>query len=151
MPGWEKLNLLPGEANIIFEGTYIGKSFTDPTSTSDTLNLTVGRDKRVVVTREKLVDFSSVKLFGSYKKQVFTYEVTVKNNKKDTIDMILKDQYPISPEKDITVELVESSAASNNDETGILTWKLKLNPGETKKIRLSYSVRYPKDKYLDLK
>src|SRR5690606_14388127 len=29
---WEQLNLLPGEANIIFEGTYIGKSFIDPGS-----------------------------------------------------------------------------------------------------------------------
>ena len=81
VPGWENLNLLPGEANIIFEGTYIGKSFIDPSSTSDTLNLTVGRDRRVVVKREKLVDFSSVKLFGGYKKQVFTYEIMVKNNK----------------------------------------------------------------------
>lgn len=33
---WEKLHLLPGEANIIFEGTYIGKSFIDPASTQDT-------------------------------------------------------------------------------------------------------------------
>ncbi|MBK7883972.1 MAG: mucoidy inhibitor MuiA family protein [Chitinophagaceae bacterium] len=46
---WEKLNLLPGEANIIFEDTYIGKSFIDPSSTQDTLNLTMGKDKRVVV------------------------------------------------------------------------------------------------------
>jgi hypothetical protein len=50
---WEKLNLLPGEANIIFEGTYIGKSFIDPNSTHDTLNLTLGRDKRVVVKRRR--------------------------------------------------------------------------------------------------
>ncbi|MBC7422912.1 MAG: mucoidy inhibitor MuiA family protein, partial [Ferruginibacter sp.] len=73
---WEKLNLLPGEANIIFEGTYIGKSFIDPSSTQDTLNLTMGKDKRVVIKREKLMDFSSVKFLGANKKQVFTYEST---------------------------------------------------------------------------
>ncbi|MDO9373816.1 MAG: DUF4139 domain-containing protein, partial [Ferruginibacter sp.] len=151
VPAWEKLNLLPGEANIIFEGTYIGKSFIDPSSTSDTLNLTVGRDKRVVVKREKMVDFSSTKFLGGYKKQLFTYDITVKNNKADTIDMLLKDQYPVSPDKEITVELLESSAASNNEDTGILTWKLKLLPGETKKLRLSYTVRYPKDKVLNIK
>ena len=36
---WEKLNLLPSDANIIVEGTYVGKSFIDPNSTTDTLTL----------------------------------------------------------------------------------------------------------------
>ncbi|MBC7890068.1 MAG: mucoidy inhibitor MuiA family protein [Ferruginibacter sp.] len=147
---WEKLNLLPGEANIIFEGTYIGKSFIDPSSTRDTLNLTMGRDKRVVVKKEKLIDFSSVKFLGANKKQIFTYEITVKNNKKDAIDIMVKDQYPISQDKEVDVELLESSAALDNEETGILTWKLKLAPGEIKKLRIGYSVKYPKDKVLNL-
>ncbi len=85
VPGWEKLNLLPGEANIIFEGTYVGKSYIDPNSTLDSLNLTMGRDKRVVIKKEKLKDFGSVKFLGSDKKQVFAYEITVKNNKKEKV------------------------------------------------------------------
>lgn len=147
---WEKLNLLPGEANIIFEGTFIGKSVIDPLSTMDTLNLTLGKDKRVVVKREKLVDFSSVKFLGSNKKQIFTYEITVKNNKKEKITMLLKDQYPISTNKDIEVELLESNGAANNTEIGVLTWTVNLEPGETKKYRFSYSARYPKDKVVNI-
>ncbi len=147
---WEKLNLLAGEANIIFEGTYVGKSFIDPASTNDTLNLTLGKDKRVVVKREKMVDFSSVKFMGSNKLQTITYELTVKNNKKDAIQFILKDQYPISTNKEIEVELLESSAAEINKEIGVLTWKLQLAPGESKKVRISYSVKYPKGKVLNL-
>ena len=147
---WEKLNLLPGEANIIFEGTYIGKSIIDPSSTQDTLNLTMGRDKRVVVKREKLMDLSSVKFLGSNKKQVFTYEITVKNNKKEAINILLKDQYPSSQNKEIEVELQQSDGAAINTETGVLNWKLQLVPGESKKVRISYSVKYPKDKVLNL-
>lgn len=147
---WEKLNLLPGEANIIFENTYIGKSFIDPSSTQDTLNLTMGRDKRVVVKKEKLMDYSSVKFLGSNKKQTFAYEITVKNNKKDAIDILLKDQYPISQNKEVEVELLEKSDALDNADIGVLTWKLKLAPGETKKMKISYSVKYPKDKTLNL-
>ncbi|MDN3658759.1 mucoidy inhibitor MuiA family protein [Ferruginibacter paludis] len=147
---WEKLNLMPGEANIIFEGTYIGKSFIDPSSTQDTLNLTMGRDKRVVVKREKLMDFSSVKFLGANKKQTFTYEITVKNNKKEAINILLKDQYPLSQNKEIEVELVESDGAAVNTETGVLNWKLQLAAGESKKVRMSYSVKYPKDKLLNL-
>jgi hypothetical protein len=147
---WEKLNLLPGEANIIFEGTYVGKSFIDPNSTSDTLNLTLGRDKRVVVKREKMIDYSSVKFLGANKHQKITYELTVKNNKKDSIKLILKDQFPLTTQKDIEVELLESGNAAINNDLGILTWKLELGPGESRKIRFAYSVKYPKDKVLNL-
>jgi TonB-dependent SusC/RagA subfamily outer membrane receptor len=147
---WESLNLLPGEANIIFEGTYIGKTHIDPNATLDTLNFTLGRDKRVVVTREKLKDFSSVKFLGSNKKQVFTYEITVKNNKKEKVQLMVKDQYPISTNKDIEVELIEISGANNNTELGILNWLTELAPGESKKYRVSYSVKYPKDKVVNV-
>jgi TonB-dependent SusC/RagA subfamily outer membrane receptor len=147
---WEKLNLLAGEANIIFEGTYVGKSFIDPATTSDTLNLTLGKDKRVVVKREKLADFSSVKFLGTNKLQTITYELTVKNNKKDPIFFIIKDQYPISTDKEIEVELIDNGGAEINPEIGVLTWSLPLAAGESKKVRLSYSVKYPKGKLLNL-
>lgn len=150
VPEWEKLNLLPGDANIIFEGTYVGKSFIDPASTLDTLNLTLGRDKRVVIKKEKLIDYSSTKFLGSNKLQKFTYELTVKNNKKDTVRMMLKDQYPLTTNKEIEVELLDEDGASVNSEIGVLTWKLQLAPGEVKKLRFSYSVKYPKDKVLNL-
>ena len=147
---WEQMNLLPGEANIIFEGTYIGKSFIDPATTQDTLNFTLGRDKRVVVKREKLVDYSSVKFLGNAKKQTFTYEITVKNNKKEKVQLLLKDQYPLSTNKDIEVELMETSNANVNNELGVLNWSLQLAPGEVKKVRFSYSVKYPKDKVVNV-
>ncbi|HTM92397.1 MAG TPA: mucoidy inhibitor MuiA family protein [Flavisolibacter sp.] len=150
VPDWEKLNLLPGDANIIFEGTYVGKSFIDPASTLDTLNLTLGRDKRVVIKKEKLMDYSSTKFLGSNKLQKFTYELTVKNNKKDTVRMMLKDQYPLTMNKEIEVELLDDGGASVNSEIGVLTWKLQLAPGEVKKLHFSYSVKYPKDKVLNL-
>ena len=150
MPHWEQLNLLPGDANIIFEGTYVGKSFIDPNSIQDTLNLTLGNDKRIVVKREKLADFSSVKFLSSAKRQVFTYQLTVKNNKKEKVQMVLKDQYPISTSKDIEVELLESKDAEVNSDTGVVTWKLELAPGEQKIFRFGYSVKYAKDKILNL-
>ena len=147
---WESLNLLAGEANIIFEGTYIGKSVIDPNTTQDTMNLTLGKDKRIVIKKDKLKDFSSVKFLGSNKKQTMTYEITVKNNKKEPILLLLKDQYPISTNKDIEVELLQSTDAEVNTDLGMLNWKLNLAPGEQKKVRISYSVKYPKDKLINL-
>lgn len=146
---WEALNLLPGEANIIFEGTYIGKSFIDPASTSDTLNFTLGTDKRVIVKREKLVDYSSTKFLGSNKLQTLAYDITVKNNKKEAIQIIVKDQYPISSNKEIEVDLLESSGGTVNEEIGVVTWILNIDPGQSKKLRISYAAKYPKNKVIN--
>ncbi|MGN6417574.1 MAG: DUF4139 domain-containing protein [Pseudobacter sp.] len=148
--GWESLQLLPGEANIIFEGTYVGKTFINPGSTSDTLNLTLGKDRRVVITREKLKDFSSVKFLNTKKLHTFTYEITVKNNKKEAIQLQVKDLFPIPTDKEIEVELLEFSGADLDKEQSFLTWNMELKPGESRKLRMSYSVRYPKDKVLPL-
>lgn len=146
---YSKYNLLPGEANIIFEGLYVGKTYINTNQTSDTLNLSMGRDKKVSIKREKVVDKSGTKFLSSKKEQTFTFDITVRNNKKEMVNMLLKDQYPLSTDKEIEVELLESNGAKENKETGILTWDLKLNPNETKKIRISYKVKYPKDKIID--
>ena len=146
---YSKFNLLPGEANIIFEGMYVGKTVINPNQTTDTLNLSMGRDKKISIKREKIADKSGTKFLSAYKEQTFTYDITIRNNKKESIELLLKDQYPISTDKEITVELLEKDRAKVNEETGILTWDLKLGTNETKKIRISYKVRYPKDKVID--
>jgi uncharacterized protein (TIGR02231 family) len=146
---YSKYNLLKGEANIIFEGMYVGKTNINPSQTSDTLNLSMGRDKKISIKREKVADKSGTKFLSSKKEQTFTYDITVRNNKKEIAQLLLKDQYPLSPDKEIEIELVQSDGAKVNAETGILTWDLDLKPNETKKIRISYRVKYPKDKVID--
>lgn len=145
---YAKYNLLPGEANIVFEGMYVGKTMINPNQTQDTLNLSMGRDKKISIKRERITDKSGTKFLSSNKEQTFTYDITVRNNKKEEINMLLKDQYPLSTDKEITVELLDKDGAKANEETGILTWEIKLKPNETKKYRISYKVKYPKDKLI---
>lgn len=143
---YDKLNLLPGEANIIFENSYVGKSFINPNATTDTLNLSMGRDKKITIKREKIAEQTGIKFIGSSKKQTFTYEIRLRNGKKEAVNLLLKDQYPVSTDKDMEIELLNAGGATINKETGVLTWKLNLKPGATETIRISYSVKYPKDK-----
>lgn len=145
---WEKLNLQAGNANIIFEGTYTGKSYINPANIMDTLSLSMGKDKKIIITKEKQEDFSSTKFIGTNKKQLFTYLIKIRNTKKEAIDLSLKDQYPLSTESDIEIELLDSSGAEVNKETGMLSWQLKIAPNETKIIKLSYSIKAPKNKVI---
>jgi uncharacterized protein (TIGR02231 family) len=143
---WQNLDLLPGDANIIMDDTYVGKSVIDPNTTADTLNLSLGKDKRVVIKKSLVKELSSIKTSGKDSRQTFTYEITVKNNKLTDINLLLKDQYPLSTIKEVEVKLDESSEALVNQETGVLTWKVALKPGESRKYRFAYSVKYPKEK-----
>jgi uncharacterized protein (TIGR02231 family) len=145
---WEQLNLVPGPANIIFDGNFVGKSYIDPTSTQDTLNLSLGRDKKIIVKRERVQDLCSKKVIGSSREHLVTTELKVKNTRKDAIQIILKDQIPISVQKDMTVDVLENSNAMQNNETGVLTWKMEVPSNQTEKKRVSYKVKYPKDKLL---
>lgn len=150
---WEKLNLLSGKANITYDGTYVGETFLDANSTQGKLTLTLGTDKRVAVKREKMQDYSSTRFLGNDIKQVFTYKLTVKNNQNKPVKMVLKDQYPISTQKNIEVEVLTKDTTpwtANKEDIGVITWEEELKVGETKVYQISYSVKYPKGTSLNL-
>jgi len=144
---WDSLSLLPGDANIIMDNVYLGKSYLNPNTTDDTLSISMGRDKRIAINRKLVKEYNKVKRNDS-KIESYTYEITIKNNKKQSIDMNLSDQFPISQTKEIEVTLSESGDAEVDNETGFLKWNVKLKPGESKKYRFSYQLKYPKDKVL---
>ena len=60
------------------------------------------------------------------------------------------DQVPVSNNKDIEVEVIEVSGAKQDLINGYLNWEVKLEPGETKKYLIKYSVKFPKDKNVNL-
>lgn len=143
---WESLNLLPGSVNIYFDGTYIAESYIDPAYTQDTLEFSMGRDKKVVIERNQLKDFSKVRSLGANRERTFAYEFVVRNTKKTAVELVLQDQIPVSMDEDITIKVEESSGGELKKETGIMTWRLNLAPAETKKIKLIFSVKHPKKK-----
>ena len=145
---WEQYNLLAGETNIFFEGTYIGKSLLDVRFASDTLEISLGRDKNVVVKREKVKDFTTKQFIGNKNEETRAWDISVKNNKNVPIDMILLDQVPVSTLEEIEVDVQKVSGGRQNRETGEVKWQLSLQPSEMEELELRYSVKYPKNKVL---
>jgi hypothetical protein len=72
--------------------------------------------------------------------------IAIKNNKNTAIEIELLDQYPISKNSQIEVTLEDANGATVTTEYGKLLWKLKLQPNESRKIKLVYTIKYPKDK-----
>lgn len=147
---WEKYNLLEGEANLFFEETYVGKTLLDIRYTTDTLKISLGRDKNVSVKREKAKNFTTKQFIGSKKEETRAWSINVKNNKNQKIDMLIFDQAPVSTLEEIKVDIVEMSGAKHNVGTGEIKWDFSIEPKETKKFELNYSVKYPKNRNLIL-
>lgn len=145
---WEDLNLLPGTMNIFFEGSYVGQAYLDPTTTKDTLAISMGRDQNINIKREKVKDYSKEKIIGDSKKQSFAYTIAVKNTKKEPVDIKILDQYPISQQGKIEVTLDEAGGALVDQATGKLIWNLHLESNEEKKLQFSFTVKYPKDQVI---
>ncbi|MDX2001049.1 MAG: DUF4139 domain-containing protein [Chitinophagales bacterium] len=145
---WGEYNLLPGPANIYFEGKYIGEIALNPFTSADTLLVSLGRDDKINLQRITLQDSTSNKLIGGERKETKIFEITVRNNKKQAVDISILDQIPVSQQEDIKIKLLEKGNAEYSEEIGKLLWKVKLAPNETRKIRFSYELKYPKDKTL---
>jgi hypothetical protein len=143
---WQELNLLPGEANLFFEGTFLGKSFLDVANAGDTLDLSLGKDKGVVVKRSLLKEYSQKKFLGSNRTDSRQYEIMVRNNKSQPIHITIEDQFPISTTKEIEVDDKVAKEARVDENTQKITWQLTVETKKEEKRVMGYSVKYPKER-----
>jgi len=148
--GWEQLNLIPGPASVYYAGTYIGESVINSAAATDTLDLSLGRDKKVQITRTKVRDYTSKRAIGSKRTTELGYEIELKNLNNKDIKVKVLDQFPISGESEIEVEVGNVSGAERDNTTGQLKWMLTLAPSEAKKVAFDFSVKYPKNKEIQL-
>jgi uncharacterized protein (TIGR02231 family) len=147
--GWNKLSLVSGSASVYYNGAYLGSSYINTASVEDTLVLSLGRDKMISITREKKSEENKKQFSGSNVKETLTYEIVVKNNRDGQVTCVVEDQLPISSSSDIEVTAIETSNAVLDKESGKLSWKLTLAPGESRVIKLSYSIKSPKWRHID--
>ncbi|MEX1003694.1 MAG: DUF4139 domain-containing protein [Crocinitomicaceae bacterium] len=149
--GWQDLDLIPGPTNVYFGDTYVGQSYITTRNVGDTLRLSFGRDNRILITRKKLEEFSNKKVIGNNRKDTYVYEIIVKNNREIPVTIDLFDQVPISQDSDISVSVDEISGAEINATSGKLFWKVSLQPSEAKKYKIQFTIKYPKDKKIQVK
>ena len=146
--GWDDLSLLPGQANVFFDGTYVGQTVINPAVINDTMELSLGRDNGITITRTKLPIKENSKLLGSDITKTFAYELRMKNSRGKAINLIVEDQIPVAQSKEIKVEMKNKGDAEYNEQTGLLQWKLNLDPKAYKTLGFSFEVTYDKNKAL---
>lgn len=140
---WEKYKFLEGEASLFIENTFLGKSSLNLFN-KDTLSLSFGRDKNVMVSRTKVKSYQKKQLIGSSKTEQFAYEIVARNTKNEAINLVIEDQFPTSANKEVSIDDKEAPEAEINTETGKIKWRINLAPNKEHKVFLKYTIKSPK-------
>lgn len=142
---WRSYELNAGQINTFLNGRYMGKSNVNPHQSSDTLWMAMGEDTEIKISREVIKEFSKKSFFKNKTIDKKTFDIEVTNNKSSTVAIDVFDQVPISNTDDVDVKVIEVSGAMHQKESGYLNWSMSLAPFETKKVRVSYEIKYGKN------
>lgn len=148
LKNWEQYNLLEGEASIYFEDTFIGTSLIDTRFTKNNLDISLGVDKNITVKRTKSKDFTTKQFIGNKKEETSLWDIAIKNNKRQSIKIIILDQIPISTREEITIALDKSFNGELDKKTGEIKWQKIINSNDIEEFQLKYTARYPKNEKL---
>lgn len=148
---WEKFNLLEAEANIYFEDTFTGTTLIDTRVAKKELEISLGIDKNVTITRGKEKDYTTKQFIGNKKEESRIWNYSVKNNKNENIKIVVLDQVPLSKSDQIKIEVdTDITKGIINNKTGEIKWELNLPSREVKKFKLKYAVKHPKSYVIHL-
>lgn len=143
---WQNLNLLPGTTNVYFENSFIGQGRIDLNNIKEGLDVSLGRDKRIIVERvEDQNNRGTAGLFGGSAQRTFAYTFNIRNTRGEAVQLVIKDQLPVSRDSEVTLNDLKLAGGVHDDKTGEVKWTLSLKAGEQRNITYSYVVRYPKD------
>lgn len=142
---WQNLNLISGEASLFFDDNYIGKTYLQSNYLNDEFPISLGIDERIVIKRIKIEDKDEKKFFNSNKKETESYDIVIRNNTKQTIDLEVLDQLPISENEKITVKSLTIGDGNYDEKTGSILWQRKLESGKTEIIHFAFELKYPKE------
>lgn len=143
---WEGLNILPGQTNIYFENSFIGQGRVDLRQIKEGLDLSLGRDKRVIVERvEDENNKGTAGFFGGSAQRTYGYTIKLHNTRPDAVKLEILDQIPVSRDSKITLNDLKLAGGVHDKNTGEVKWTIDLQPGEKRNITYSFAVQYPKD------
>lgn len=147
---WDEFDLLSGDLSLFNQDTYVGKAYLNTQNPLDTLELSLGRDNDIIVSRKRVRDKEEKNFLGNYKTELYTWKIEVRNTKKSGVAILMKEPIPLSKNQDIKVTIDELSGGKLEEKSKIVRWRFGLAPGQKASFKVAYEVKYPKDKRVNL-
>ena len=154
-----ELPWLGGEAQVFLENEFIGRVQIPDTTVGKEEDLVLGISQDITAKKElvkKYEDKSGV--FGGNKRMIYSYKITLENNSKETVEVLILDNFPVSQNEDIKVEIEKLSAQYQSDDTikktteyqqGIRNFTVTLSPGSKREITYDAVITFDKELNVD--
>ena len=143
---FSQYGLISAPATVVFDNMQVGRTYLNAAEQEGTLTVTLGVDPRIIIKREEVKDKTGQKFLSSTTERTLTYDLQLKDSKREPIKLEVRDRYPLTTNEAVHVELLQSSGATVDSEKGYMSWEVELASGESKSLRVSYKVKYPKGK-----
>ena len=138
---------LPGPTNVFLDNSFVTSSSMGSVPPGQDFSAYLGADKGIRVERKLINRFTeSTGLLSKKTKTTYTFLISIHNGKKVPVDLLVKDQVPVSTDERISVQLLDPDPAeAKPDDRGIIIWHLTLKPQEKRDLNLKFSIEYPSD------
>ena len=137
--------MLPGTADLSVDEQSSGTTRIGNHGRGDDVNIPFGLMPLIKVNKTTNVTKSGSSGFMSGTVQD-GYTLEAVNGSKMEAEIELVDRIPFSANDKIIVDQITITPPPTTNKENVLTWNMKLKPGENRKFTVSYRVRYPSDK-----
>ena len=139
--------LLAGPVNIFVGTDFIGQGMLATTGAGDTLDLPLGADEDIKITRRVLPKTKTEGVFSSDDVTHYTTIIEIGNFKATPIRIRVREQVPLSGHDKVklTVGSFSPKPVEGPGKQGLMAFDLNIAPGKTETIRFDYTVTRPEN------
>ncbi len=141
--------LPPAEASVYIRDTYAGTVYVNSDMDIDNITLSLGQDERITVIRTEEPKKTQDVFLKNIRKTTSKIVIKLMNNSSEAVNVLVKDQIPVSTDKTIVVEQINLSGGEADEKTGEVKYTCLAEPGNSITYELEYSVSWPKDKRIN--
>ncbi len=146
--------LLPGAAEVYVEtvpaggsakvSNFVGQDRMEAVAAGEEFEMYLGVDQNVKVEHILKKKETISKAKSTTTKVRYSYLISVESFRRGTTELRIADRVPVSTMREVKIDKLEfvPEPAEQTDE-GLVTWELRMEPGEKREITIEYVVEYP--------
>ena len=139
----EGVALLPGQANIFREGTFVGSTPLEHVAPGQTFQVALGIDEGIKVERDLIERVVDKKQLRGQRRITLSYRIQVIQLRDHTAQVKVKEQLPISRHERIKVKLIKTEPQITPGEMGLLEWNFPLPINVKQTILYQFAIEHP--------
>ncbi len=144
---------LAGDTNIFLDNHFVAKGLIQNVAPTENFWISLGIDEGMKIQYRFLKKYEKTEggvISKKHKVLIYEYQIQIRNYKKNTEEIVIWDQLPISDNQKIKVTLLEPPYKQDTEnlmknEWEGLKWFHQIKPQEEKTILFKYSVEFPAD------